>query len=236
MFETLINKTIALLTLQLLITWVGAQAVVTYFRLCYWAGADNVQAVEGESGSIDIFPSGAGAQTFFYGNFIANAVIGLVLIVFFRQSADVGIWLFCIWSLTFGFSFGFIFIFLNENVAEKALTLTASISLLCALVGLSVQTDLSFMQPWLLVGLVILLIVNIGRGVMGLPDEEKRIKAIGGSLLFALYLVADFNALAQAAAPEQNSWNIALEISIQLYLDVINLLLQILEALGQEEG
>ncbi len=236
MFDTLINKTIALLMVQLLITWAGALAVITYYRLCYWAGASNVTAFVDESGSVDVFPTGSLTPAIYVSNFIANIIIGLVLIVFYRQSADPGIWLFCVWSLTFGIAFGFIFIFLNENVAEKALALTASISLLCALVGLSIQTDLSFIQPFLFWCLTILLSINIGRGVIGLPDSEMRIKAIGGSILFALILVGDFNTLAQATSPDQNNWDTAHEMSIQLYLDIINLLLEILEALNQDES
>lgn len=234
MFDTLVQKTIILLSVQLLITWAGAQAVITYFRVCHWSGVGNVDANRCEDGALDLFPTGSLVPMFYMGNVIANVVVGLILIAFFQRSADTGIGLFCVWSLTFGFTFGFIFIYINENVAEKALALTASITLLCALVGLSVHVDLFFMAPWLFSCLVLFLLIGIGRGVIYLPNAALRLKAVAGSLLFGLYLIGDFNALAQASSPEQNNWDNALSHSIHLYLDVINLLLEILEALDSD--
>jgi FtsH-binding integral membrane protein len=53
-----------------------------------------------------------------------------------------------------------------------------------------------------------------------------------GSAIFTLYLVFDFNRLERAAENGVNDWNTAFQIGFSIYLDVINLLLYLLEAMG----
>ncbi len=59
-----------------------------------------------------------------------------------------------------------------------------------------------------------------------------RAKAIAGAILFSLYLVYDFNRLKQIGDLGVNDWSTALQIAISIYLDILNLLLEILDAMG----
>jgi FtsH-binding integral membrane protein len=59
-----------------------------------------------------------------------------------------------------------------------------------------------------------------------------RAKAIAGAMLFSLLLVYDFNRLKQLNDIGVNEWPAALDIAISLYLDIMNLLLDILELMG----
>ena len=59
-----------------------------------------------------------------------------------------------------------------------------------------------------------------------------RLKAICGAVLFALYLVYDFNRLKQFSDIGINDWSTALNVAISIYLDILNLLLEIMEAMG----
>ena len=53
-----------------------------------------------------------------------------------------------------------------------------------------------------------------------------------GSLIFILFLLYDFNRLQKAAESGINNWQTAFEIGFAIYLDVINLLLELLDAMG----
>jgi FtsH-binding integral membrane protein len=59
-----------------------------------------------------------------------------------------------------------------------------------------------------------------------------RIKAIAGAILFSLFLVYDFNRLKNLNDVGVNDWSTALDMAISIYLDILNLLLEILDAMG----
>ena len=50
--------------------------------------------------------------------------------------------------------------------------------------------------------------------------------------LFSLYIIVDFNRLFYMDDLNINDWNTAFYMSYTIYLDIINLLLQILEAMS----
>ena len=53
-----------------------------------------------------------------------------------------------------------------------------------------------------------------------------------GAYLFILFLLADFSLLADANESGLNDWSSAFNFAFQIYLDIINLLLQILDAMS----
>ena len=59
------------------------------------------------------------------------------------------------------------------------------------------------------------------------------IQTIGGIVLFTLYLIYDFNRLEKAMARGDESWGTAVDLAVNIYLDIINLFLLILEALSE---
>ena len=67
----------------------------------------------------------------------------------------------------------------------------------------------------------------------GFASEQRRVIAIIGAILFTLFLVYDFYRLAYLDGQGVNDWQTALQIAISLYLDIINLLLELLEAMGE---
>ena len=54
-----------------------------------------------------------------------------------------------------------------------------------------------------------------------------------GIVIFTLYPVYDFNRLEKAMARGDESWGSAVDLAVNIYLDIINLFLLILEALGK---
>ena len=62
-------------------------------------------------------------------------------------------------------------------------------------------------------------------------NEFSRVIASTGALLFCLFLLFDFSRLARLDENGVNDWGTALQIAVSLYLDIINLLLELLEAM-----
>ena len=59
------------------------------------------------------------------------------------------------------------------------------------------------------------------------------IRAYIGAVIFTLYLLYDFNQLEKKAGDE--SWGTAIDISVNIYLDIINLFLDLLEILAEAD-
>jgi FtsH-binding integral membrane protein len=71
--------------------------------------------------------------------------------------------------------------------------------------------------------------MDIGRGTV-------RAAAIFGAFLFSMFLIYDFNYIKKREGiADSNNWETALEMAFILYLDIINLLLEILEAMGNSQ-
>tara|TARA_B100001029_G_C14847417_1_gene331769 strand:+ start:454 stop:645 length:192 start_codon:yes stop_codon:yes gene_type:complete len=56
-----------------------------------------------------------------------------------------------------------------------------------------------------------------------------------GVVIFVLYLIYDFNRLEKANANEDASWDTAINIAVSLYLDIINLFIELLVALSENQ-
>jgi FtsH-binding integral membrane protein len=54
-----------------------------------------------------------------------------------------------------------------------------------------------------------------------------------GIVIFTLYLIYDFNRLEKAMARGDESWGTAVDLAVNIYLDIVNLFLYILEALSE---
>lgn len=59
------------------------------------------------------------------------------------------------------------------------------------------------------------------------------VRAYVGAIIFTLYLLYDFNQLEKKAGDE--SWSTAINISVNIYLDIINLFLDLLEILAEAD-
>ena len=121
---------------------------------------------------------------------------------------------------------------MDENDGLRATLLTCLITVCAALVGMYSGIDFSFMRGFLFFGLCALLLVGFGRIFFGMTSAMIRLKAICGAVLFSLFLVYDFYRLKQLSDIGINDWSTALNIAISIYLDILNLLLEIMQAMG----
>ena len=135
-------------------------------------------------------------------------------------------------SMLFGPILGAAMIGMDENDGLRILKLTVVITFLTAIIGIYSGIDFSSLGYILIIPLFILVIWNLLNIFMNFTSASKRIMGFFGSIIFIGYLLFDFYRLEQASANGINDWNTAFNIGFSIYLDVINLLLELLEAMG----
>ena len=135
-------------------------------------------------------------------------------------------------SMLFGPILGAAMIGMDENDGLRILKLTVVITFFTAIIGIYSGIDFSSLGYILIIPLFILVIWNLLNIFINFTSAYKRIMGFFGSIIFIGYLLFDFYRLEQASANGINDWNTAFNIGFSIYLDVINLLLELLEAMG----
>ena len=147
----------------------------------------------------------------------------------------VGMTLFTLTNICLGPILGWTMLMMDENDGMRALKITLIVTFVAGFIGYSdfysfAQNGyLTTIMGILLFGLVIFSCFNLFRGF---SRATTRYVAIGGAILFTLYIIVDFNRLIYLENLNVNDWNTAFYMSYTIYLDIINLLLDILDAMG----
>ena len=152
---------------------------------------------------------------------------------------DLNIWIeatfFTATSISFGPLLAFVMLEMDENDGFTALKIVLAVTLMTGFIGYGdfySFSENSLFGYILLIALFGLLLFNFARFFMEISRPKVRISAIFGAILFSLFLLYDFDYLEkQSAIADKNTWANALDIAFILYLDIINLLLEILEAM-----
>ncbi|MAN50252.1 MAG: hypothetical protein CMD04_05495 [Flavobacteriales bacterium] len=92
--------------------------------------------------------------------------------------------------------------------------------------------NFSFLGMFLFISLLILIIITLLNKLFFNSKKISLIKAYFGVVLFTLYLLYDFNRLEEMIANGDKSWSTAIDIAVNIYLDIINLFLDLLEILA----
>ena len=147
----------------------------------------------------------------------------------------VGMTLFTLTNICLGPILGWAMLMMDENDGMRALKITLIVTFVAGFIGYSdfysfAQNGyLTTIMGILLFGLVVFTFINLFRGF---SRATTRYVAIGGAILFTLYIIVDFNRLIYLENLNVNDWNTAFYMSYTIYLDIINLLLDILDAMG----
>lgn len=150
-------------------------------------------------------------------------------------STITGIILFTIQSLTFGPILALVMLEMDENDGFKALQIVLLVTIVTGIIGYSdiySFSESASMALFLFISLLGLIIFSFIRIFRGFSRKTIRIKAIFGAFIFSLYLLFDFNYLRKKAELGINDWETAFNIAFNIYLDIINLLLEILDAMS----
>ena len=147
----------------------------------------------------------------------------------------VGMTLFTLTNICLGPILGWAMLMMDENDGMRALKITLIVTFVAGFIGYSdfysfaQNAYLTTIMGILLFGLVVFTFINLFRGF---SRATTRYVAIGGAILFTLYIIVDFNRLIYLENMNVNDWNSAFYMSYTIYLDIINLLLDILDAMG----
>ena len=168
-------------------------------------------------------------------------VVCLLLTTFIvSMSANINLWvgmtLFSVSSISFGPLLALVMLEMDENDGFTALKIVLVVTLITGFIGYGDFVSFSESSAFglvLIISLFGLLIFNFSRYYMEFSRKAVRRSAIFGAILFSLFLLYDFNYIKmQSSIYAKNDWSTALEMAFILYLDIINLLLEILEAMG----
>jgi FtsH-binding integral membrane protein len=118
----------------------------------------------------------------------------------------------------------------NKIVAQAMFSTALAVFSTASLVFIS-DIDFSFMWMFLFIALIILIIMWLLNAFVFKSRIFSLVKAYFGVLIFTWYLIYDFNNLEKMAWDD--TWATAVHISVNIYLDIINLFLYLLEILSE---
>lgn len=171
-------------------------------------------------------------QRIFWPALILNLIF-FFLLLGARDHFPLNLFVMGLFTLTDGITLGLVLISIDENLAIRVSWLTALVTMGAALFSWYSGIDFSFLGGALFFALLILLLVSIFRIFVEIKGFARKVIASCGILIFVGYLLFDFGRLKKLGSIDQaNAWNVALDMSIDIYLDIINLFLQILDLLS----
>lgn len=232
MFDTLMAKTFLILGSQLFVTYLGAVVVLKYVHGLYKAGHPAITATENREGQIDLDIDWQFIRLYFFAILVVDIILFLILLFAGQDNLTLGIPVFIGWSVLTGIELALALISVDENLGARVLGITVCITVICALIGMYSGIDFSFLGAILFLALTLLLVANIIRLFVRISRPKQRVMAFFGVLVFIGYLLYDFNRLSQKEEVGINSWLVAMDLSISIYLDIINLFLDLLDLLS----
>lgn len=117
-----------------------------------------------------------------------------------------------------------------NNVVSLAIYSTAAITVIAAFIVFAFNFNFSFLGQALFIALLGLIVIGLLNVFWFKSPLLRLISAYIGAVIFSLYLLYDFDRLKNAA--ENFSWETAINISISIYLDIVNLFLDLLQILS----
>ncbi|MFA7244722.1 MAG: Bax inhibitor-1 family protein [Candidatus Magasanikbacteria bacterium] len=120
-----------------------------------------------------------------------------------------------------------------HNIVFQALFATALAVFSTAGIVFLTSIDFSFLGGFLFMSLFVLIIMGFLNVFFFRSKMFSLVKAYIGAIIFTLYLLFDFNMMEKMKGDE--SWGAAITIAVNIYLDIINLFLDLLEILAESD-
>ena len=234
LLPTLFSKTFFIVGSQLFITW-----LTTHVLFCFFERGPEPDGVRIKSNLHGMRKGNPDCSWLFSPVFIIGLLVvdfAVFLLLLFwgaKQSLAISFSLFSFWSFLTGIELEYSLINIDHGLGRRVLALTATIVFATALIGIYSHVNFGFLQIPLFIALGLLILGNIAAIVWGMDNTKQRLMACFGVVIFTLYLVLDFQGLSQKNASGSDGWPDAMQISIKIYLDIINLFLQLLKAMSK---
>ena len=122
-----------------------------------------------------------------------------------------------------------------QNIVFQALISTCTAVFITLLVVYQSPIDFSYLGLILFISLCALLVMRILNYFIFKSPKQMLYQSYVGVVIFVLYLIYDFDRLEKANANGDASWDTAINIAVSLYLDIINLFIELLVALSENQ-
>lgn len=233
LLESLFAKTFAILGSQLVVTWISTIAVIHYARQLARDKTPGISSREIGPGQVDLQIEWSVIRPYVWSILAIDLVLFLILFTAGTKHLLVGIPVFTLWSMLTGAELALSLISVDESLGGRVLGITASLVLASALIALYSDLDFSYLGTILFIALLGLLAAITLRLFVLITRWKQRLLSFLGVAVFVGYLLFDFNRLVQLSDhPPANTWPVAMDTAIGLYLDIINLFLQLLDLLS----
>jgi hypothetical protein len=156
-----------------------------------------------------------------------GTLVNLGLLFWKRHSHPWNFVLLSTFTLLEAFSLGVVTAFYDNVIVMQALLITLGVFLGLTLFTFQSKYDFSGLGPWLFGGLIALMMTGVVGIFIPFGKTMDLIYAIGGTLLFSGYIVYDTYNINKRLSPDEFILG-----AISLYLDFINLFLNILRLLN----
>ncbi|XP_063442867.1 protein lifeguard 4-like isoform X2 [Mytilus trossulus] len=161
------------------------------------------------------------------------ALIGSLGLIFalmvYRHQTPTNYILLTVFTLMEAYSVGVVVTFYEVQSVIEAFMLTFAVTAGLTIYTLQSKRDFSSMGAGLFAALMILIIAGMMQIFFPSPIMDKAI-GIGGALVFSLFIIFDTHMLMHKHSPEEY-----IVASVNLYLDILNLFLHILRAIGEKK-
>ncbi|TFY76843.1 hypothetical protein EWM64_g7170 [Hericium alpestre] len=147
-----------------------------------------------------------------------------------RHSHPLNIGLLSVFTLFEAFTLGVMTAFYDNVIVLQALLITSGVFLGLTLFTLQSKYDFSGLGPWLFGGLIALIMTGFVGIFLPFSSGMDLAFAIGGTLIFSGYVVYDTYMINNRLSPDEYILG-----AISLYLDFINLFLNILRLLSNSQ-
>lgn len=167
------------------------------------------------------------------------AIIELVLVIWLsaritKMSSTSAKFMFILYSFVSGLTFSSIFIVYNISAIIYVFLATALIMLIFALIGYFTKLDLTKISTFLfmaIVGVIIMSLINIFVG----SEQFSLTIAIISVLVFVIFIAYDVQSIKKLAESEIPEENLAIYGALQLYLDFINIFIDLLRIFANRD-
>lgn len=162
------------------------------------------------------------------------ALIGSLGLIFalmvYRHQTPTNYILLTAFTVMEAYSVGVVVTFYEVQSVIEAFMLTFAVTAGLTIYTLQSKRDFSSMGAGLFAALWILIIAGIMQLFFPSPMMDKAI-GMGGALVFSLFIIFDTHMLMHKHSPEEY-----IVASVNLYLDILNLFLHILRAIGERKN
>ena len=211
MFTTLMSKTFIILTFSLILAWLGCMFAAQIFNRALQM--QDYQKIK----SLNIWA-------------LVISIGAFIMLILVKSAFPLNMILMAIFTTSIGFGLGTYVIAYNDT-AQKALGLTVLTTFLTGLITMYSGLDFAWMGKFLFIGLIVIVIYSI-IGIF-IRIKGRRVMAGFGVVIFTGYLLFDFNRLAKLkAVADANNWDTALNFAINIYLDIINLFISLMNLMS----